>query len=143
MSAWKQGLLVILTLSLFLGCSSTSNGNPDDGMTPTTGQSQPTDVKGDQEVAATGVSGAGQTGSSTVVDADGVEIVSEPADTKPPEPQTGMNIEEGVDRLFQNGPSAEEIKRYTAKPERRSYKFNNEGDNGAPVFDDNVEEIIL
>ena len=61
---------------------------------------------------------------------------------KPEEPaQTKMNLQPGVDRLWQNGPSQEEIRRARSLPSRKPVRVETYGGWDRPVMDLETEEI--
>lgn len=137
----KLTIILILTWAWLAGCSTAPEVQSKESLATSVHRTANKPSKDGETTEANG-GVTSPVDSNRVVDADGVTVEST-ADIAEPKPQTGMNIQPGFDRVFQNGPTAEEKERYTRKPSRPNYEYDTEGDNGAPVYDANTEELIL
>lgn len=134
-----RNLLLALTLATALACSGSEKPAPDptSAGTPVPGQTTTPAPEATEELV-TGSNGASNGTATTPGSGRGhPTVLGATIKGKP------MNVKPGADRLFQNGPTEEEIRRFRARQQRKKAGrlTSGRGGHSQPVFDDHVERI--
>ncbi len=131
-------LLLTLLLATSLGCSGSKKPTPTPSASGTPSVSETAAPNGsDPQGSTTGSHGTKGDKKATGSEGGRLTVIGQHIKSKP------MNVSGDKDRLFQNGPTREEIARFRARQEakRRGRTTQGRGGHNQPVFNDNLEEV--
>ncbi len=133
-----RNLLLALLLANSLACSGSKKPAPTPSASDTPAVSETAAPDGsDPQGSANGSQGSRGDKKATGSEGGRLTVIGQHIKSKP------MNVSGDKDRLFQNGPTREEIARFRARQEakRRGRTTQGRGGHNQPVFDDNLERM--